>query len=218
MLDLSKIKMENAESSFSSLLSDIQMAIEAAATEESKLREQQDQSCVRRVPRRNTKCMNDYEPQMVSLGPYNHGKRNLQTFEDCKWKALVHFIRRSEIQADEFVKVVRQDAALLMKCYDKLEKKWSSSSQDFVKLMLTDGCFILEIVRLAFEYNKEGYPPDQEPFFGPDINWLHKIILIREDMLLLENQLPFRLLYSLLTVLHKSSPNKSNLEVITCHF
>lgn len=122
MLDLSKIKMENAESSFSSLLSDIQMAIEAAATEESKLREQQDQSCVRRVPRRNTKCMNDYEPQMVSLGPYHHGKRNLQTFEDCKWKALVHFIRRSEIHPEEFVRVVRQDAALLRSAMTNLRR------------------------------------------------------------------------------------------------
>ncbi|KAH7663967.1 hypothetical protein IHE45_14G090600 [Dioscorea alata] len=201
--------MENVESSFSSWLSDLKTDIQTA-TRKSKLLEQQDQSCIMRVHRRNTKCMNDYEPQMVSLGPYHHGKRNLQAFEDYKRKALVHFLRRSKIQPEEFVEAVEQDAEPLMKCYDKPEKKWSSSSQDFVKLMLTDGCFVLEIVHLAFEYNMEGYPP-HEPFLGPD-DWHHKIILIREDMLLLENQLPFRLLYSLLTVLHKSPANKSTLE------
>ncbi|KAM0947154.1 hypothetical protein DsansV1_C08g0083131 [Dioscorea sansibarensis] len=207
--------MENVESSSPPWLSDLEKDVQTA-TQESQLRKQHDWPCIMRVSRRNTKCMNDYEPQLVSLGPYHHGKRNLQTFEEHKWKALVNFVRRSEIQPKKFFKAVEQDVVVLMKRYDKPDKKWSSSPQDFVKLLLTDGCFVLEIVRLAFEYKEEGYPP-HEPFLEPE-NWPHTIILIREDMLLLDNQLPFQLLYSLLTVLQKFSPNKSSLEVITSTF
>lgn len=35
-----------------------------------------------------------YKPRIVSLGPYHHGKSELQPMEELKWKYLRRFVRR----------------------------------------------------------------------------------------------------------------------------
>ncbi|KAI3412363.1 Glycerophosphodiester phosphodiesterase [Psidium guajava] len=68
----------------------------------------------------------------------------------------------------------------------------------FLQLMITDRCFMLEILRFA---NKEvnDYAPPNDPIFS-DRGKLYILPVIRRDMLLLENQLPMLVLDRLVAV------------------
>ncbi|KAM0947151.1 hypothetical protein DsansV1_C08g0083101 [Dioscorea sansibarensis] len=99
----------------------------------------------------------EYEPRVVSLSPYHHGKQHLMAFEAHKWRALVHCVRRSKKDVNQFVQKVKKEVSELMTCYDNLDEKWIKSTEDFVNLMVMDGCFMLEIIRLAF------YSQDKPP-------------------------------------------------------
>ena len=44
-----------------------------------------------------------YEPQVMSFGPYHHGKPNLQAGETLKLKLATTFCRYSEVSADEML-------------------------------------------------------------------------------------------------------------------
>lgn len=154
----------------------------------------------------------EYEPRVVSLGPYHHGKQHLMAFEAHKWRALVHCARRSKKDVNQLVKIVEKEVSALMTCYDNLDEKWSKSTQDFVKLMVMDGCFMLEIIRLAFIHkinrhepifsqpNKKNDYPSYDPVFSQH-GLAYNMIDVQKDMMLLENQLPLRLLRLLFSVL-----------------
>ncbi|KAK3409626.1 hypothetical protein EUGRSUZ_J01737 [Eucalyptus grandis] len=82
-----------------------------------------------------------------------------------------------------------------MDSYDKLDSVWQEEDK-FLELMITDGCFMLEIMRTKIEANPTPNHAENEPIFST--HWLRYIRpYIRRDMLLLENQLPMLVLYHL---------------------
>ncbi|MED6205370.1 hypothetical protein PIB30_016956 [Stylosanthes scabra] len=70
------------------------------------------------------------------------------------------------------------------------------SSTEFVEMLVLDGCFVLEILRGVAEkegFEKLGYS-NNDPVFSMN-RWIHSI---RNDMMMLENQLPLFVLERLL--------------------
>ncbi|CAL4949218.1 unnamed protein product [Urochloa decumbens] len=119
-----------------------------------------------------------YEPRMVSIGPYYHGAPALRATEDHKWRYLHDLLsRNSAVSSSVLIQAMRPLEARARACYSEQPLL---GSDDFVRMLLLDGCFILEFF---FKWHT------REPDPLCDVGWGLK--LLRSDLLLLENQLPF---------------------------
>ncbi|KAF8012360.1 hypothetical protein BT93_I0493 [Corymbia citriodora subsp. variegata] len=132
-----------------------------------------------------------YVPQIVSLGPYHHGDKHLHHMERHKWRCLHHILERSGhgigLYLDSVKKVERRARA----CY---EGRIFMSRDEFVEMMILDGCFVIEMLQgFAKGFEKLGYPPN-DPVFS---TW-GLIPQIQRDMIMLENQIPLFILDRLL--------------------
>uniref|UniRef100_A0A0D9XSR7 Uncharacterized protein n=1 Tax=Leersia perrieri TaxID=77586 RepID=A0A0D9XSR7_9ORYZ len=151
-----------------------------------------------RVPEHIKKMTNRgvYEPQLVSLGPFHHEKAELRRMEAHKHRAVEHLVKRSGKSREEFKASVEKIAEQLRGSYEGLdEEKWSG--EEFVEMMVTDGCFLLEIMR-TFQIEgkmRVDYEPD-DPVFS-EHGYLYLRCDIISDVLVLENQVPLLLLQTL---------------------
>ncbi|KAF8009061.1 hypothetical protein BT93_J0141 [Corymbia citriodora subsp. variegata] len=137
-----------------------------------------------------------YWPQAVSFGPYHHDENHLRPMESHKRRALLHFLRRSKKDVEDFLKPLREEAQKLEDSYDSLDPKWKKGGDEgtvsrFLELMIIDGCFMLEILRTRTAFN--------DPIFG-EHGGLYIMPYIKRDMLMLENQLPMLVLNWLVAV------------------
>ncbi|KAF7849873.1 hypothetical protein BT93_L0189 [Corymbia citriodora subsp. variegata] len=115
--------------------------------------------------------------------------------EEHKHRACIHFLKLSGKFPETFLESWRKVEHELKDTYDALDLKWKEATGDqFPELMITDGCFMLEILRATIEDVNDYVPND--PIFSID---RRKFIepYISQDMLLLENQLPMQVLYKL---------------------
>ncbi|CAL1383558.1 unnamed protein product [Linum trigynum] len=146
-----------------------------------------------------------YRPQAVSFGPYHHGEDHLLPMEEHKQRALLHFLRRSNKPLQLFVDAIAEVVASLKESYNPLEAPWideedataTASSSKFVRLMIVDGCFMLEVLRVA-THTLDDYA-QSDPIFSTH-GRIYLMPYIKRDMMMLENQLPMLLLDKLLAV------------------
>ncbi|KAJ3683520.1 hypothetical protein LUZ60_013747 [Juncus effusus] len=125
-----------------------------------------------------------YEPKMVSIGPYYHGKEELQAMQDHKWWCLRDFLSRNpEISLETYIQEMRKLAKRARMSYGE---KITTNDDDFVLMLLLDGCFILEYF---FKFQ------DKEIDVLCDVGWGGPTII--SDLFLLENQIPFFILHKL---------------------
>ncbi|RVW60507.1 UPF0481 protein [Vitis vinifera] len=119
-----------------------------------------------------------YEPRVISIGPYHHGKPDLGRVEMIKPPCAQEFLADSNQDIEALYTKIRSNIETVRKCYD-----WSSTSEyddeALAWMMLLDGCFLLQFIR------RKG-----------KINFLrnHQIIFVLQDLFLLENQLPYGVL------------------------
>ncbi|KAM0954493.1 hypothetical protein DsansV1_C01g0011611 [Dioscorea sansibarensis] len=126
-----------------------------------------------------------YDPKIISIGPYHREKNQLLPMEDVKWQFLLSLINRhKDNQLAKWIRVVRAYEPRARKLYsEKLELEPDA----FVEMLVLDCCLILELI------TKIVLKKENEEIF--DENW--KLPLIRSDLLLLENQIPFFILQAL---------------------
>ncbi|KAJ6341434.1 hypothetical protein OIU78_009579 [Salix suchowensis] len=167
-----------------------------------------------------------YMPQTVSFGPYHHGENHLKPMEEHKYRALRYYLNRARPLL-EVVESLNEEVQVLRDSYDMLGESWKDDKNKFLQLMILDGCFMLEIIRLA-THSLDGYDAN-DPVFSSH-GRLYVAPDIRRDMLLLENQLPMLVLYKLASlerepqdvehvnklVLNFFCPNKSVLKLGKC--
>ncbi|EAY74561.1 hypothetical protein OsI_02449 [Oryza sativa Indica Group] len=141
-----------------------------------------------------------YEPRLVSIGPYYHGAAALRAMEDHKWRYLHDLLSPqgppepnhrvplpplvSGLSASALVEKMRSLEAEARACYS--EQPVDLSSDDFVQMLLLDGCFILEFFR---KWRRN------QPDVLCDVGW--GLTFVISDLLLMENQLPFCVLKKL---------------------
>ncbi|XP_048139392.1 UPF0481 protein At3g47200-like [Rhodamnia argentea] len=155
-----------------------------------------------RIPARITDLKSEaYRPQVVSFGPYHHGDEHLLPMEEHKRRSLVHFLKRSGKPFKPFLESLKEVLGDLKASYDALDPMWKKDSEGaagrFLQLMITDGCFMLEILRFA-NSEVDDYAPN-DPIFS-NHGRLYILPNIWRDMLLLENQLPLLVLERLVAV------------------
>ncbi|GAB2279630.1 hypothetical protein Dimus_014274 [Dionaea muscipula] len=153
-------------------------------------------SIINKVPRnlKNGADQKNYIPQVVSLGPYHHGKSSvLLEMEQHKWRALDHILKRHDQDINIYLNAMKELEEEARTCY---ERPVSYSSEEFVQMMVLDGCFMLELFRGATEgFKALGYA-ENDPLFSLNST----IFSIRTDMIMLENQIPLFILDKLLSL------------------
>ncbi|RCV38444.1 hypothetical protein SETIT_8G142900v2 [Setaria italica] len=163
-----------------------------------------------------------YRPQLVSLGPFHHGSCHLLPMEEHKRRAVLHLVKRARVPLGDFAAAVEEVADELMDAYDGLDERWRGAGRDgFVEVMLTDGCFLLEMMRTGRLVLKgkplKDYAPN-DPVFS-----IHGFYFLRpdiqSDMILMENQLPLLLLQRILAVQRgTSSPSAEDINELVLRF
>ncbi|KAJ4724210.1 hypothetical protein OWV82_003220 [Melia azedarach] len=174
------------------------------AMEETKLRYQQN------IYQSNK---NDYTPQIVSIGPYHHGSEELKAMEVLKRRYLQHFLQRTEVSLGGFLEYIKENEAKIRSSYAQIIE---FDSQEFVRMILVDAAFIIEVFLKFYFFDKSNAG---DPLF--DKPWL--IIDVKHDIFLLENQLPFFILKGLfekadLPLQSKRSTEKLSMIEITLEF
>ncbi|XP_010522983.1 PREDICTED: UPF0481 protein At3g47200-like [Tarenaya hassleriana] len=138
-----------------------------------------------------------FVPQVVSFGPYHHGKDHLKYMERHKERALLQFLKRSKNPFEVFMESLVCIEEDLKNSYDLLGDEWRQDSDKFLKMMILDGCFMVEIIRAATDEVRDYSLRD--PIFS-DHGGIYVVPIIKRDMMLLENQLPILLIDTLLAV------------------
>ncbi|KAI3996810.1 hypothetical protein MKX01_041110 [Papaver californicum] len=151
------------------------------------------------VKRRNPDA---YQPKLVSIGPYHYGKPELEPMQSHKNRAVIHFLERSPRQATKEQYV---DALMLVhdrwwESYEQVPELRRWTPDNFIKLMMVDGIFLVKFLNVL-QGNPNGNHDyaDTDPMFGKrghSFNYSY----VMEDLLLLENQVPYLVLFTLLIV------------------
>ncbi|KAJ6288701.1 hypothetical protein OIU76_024644 [Salix suchowensis] len=149
-----------------------------------------------------------YVPQIISLGPYHHCKKRLRQMDQHKWRWLHHVMKRTNQDIKLYLDTAREMEAKARSCY---EGPINLSSNEFVEMMVLDGCFMLELFRgVAEGFEELGYPRN-DPVFA-------LMGYIMRDMIMLENQLPLFVLDRFLRLQLNNSYQKGLLAQLALEF
>ncbi|GLU04028.1 hypothetical protein SLE2022_211950 [Rubroshorea leprosula] len=129
-----------------------------------------------------------YEPYSVSIGPYHYGEEHLKKMEMHKVRFLRMLLDRNGIELGIYVDEVRGIAQEARDYYSQLSL--NISIEEFSEMMVLDGCFIVELIHQLREKKL-----DPSVFKGGLV--LRSIL---RDLALVENQLPFCVLWKLLDI------------------
>ena len=83
-----------------------------------------------------------HTPQVVSIGPFHHKNKRLKAMEEHKERYFSSFVKRSAIKLEDLVGIIREMEESIRRCY---EETINLSSDRFVKMILVDASFILEL-------------------------------------------------------------------------
>ncbi|EHA8589203.1 UPF0481 protein [Cocos nucifera] len=142
-----------------------------------------------------------FTPSVVSFGPYHHNAHHLRPVEEHKRRALIHFLKMACKTLNHFIEEMRAIEKQLQDSYHNLDKKWKDPKHpgQFLMLMILDGCFMLEVLRMEDEnHRKKRYAAHDPVFSSYGVN--HRLPYIKRDMLVMENQLPLLVIKKLLEV------------------
>ncbi|XP_058084100.1 UPF0481 protein At3g47200-like [Magnolia sinica] len=145
-----------------------------------------------------------YEPKMVSIGPYHHGKKRLQAMEEHKLLYLHSFLSRNpNHRLEDYLKAMEELEDKARSCYSD-----NIGPNEFVKMMVLDACFIIELflrlfpreqIEELFRQQRDLSPlPEVPEFFfhsdgfeDPIFDMTGTVEYTVSDTLLFENQIPF---------------------------
>ncbi|XP_015900581.3 UPF0481 protein At3g47200 [Ziziphus jujuba] len=142
-----------------------------------------------------------FEPRAVSLGPLHHGKPKLQVAEKYKPKLTKRFIKdRGTDKGKDLYKKIWNNIKELRDCFDEeVTKNWDNETLAW--MLFLDGCSTLQFIHslVRNELKKFKIKNDQ-------------IAFSQQDLFLLENQLPYRLLKLLMNGDNNDKNSKNEYE------
>jgi len=147
-----------------------------------------------------------FEPELVSIGPFHHGKEKLQAMEKIKLWYLHCLLDRAPTTRTTLKCFVEAIGIIEQECRACYAEEILVPEKDFIEMLVVDGCFILELFRKG---SGQVQPDIEDPvFYMPWMKWR-----ISNDVKLLENQLPWRVLDCLfyLTKSHAEETSLPNL-------
>ncbi|KAJ0035997.1 hypothetical protein Pint_25316 [Pistacia integerrima] len=152
-----------------------------------------------------------YDPFIIAIGPYHRDKKDFSMMEDHKMRFMKHFLKRRSEREEDVKKYVEALRALEKEARNHYADSTDIISDEFLKMMLLDGCFILELLHRF----KEKLRPRTDQERG---NLFSGLIIKRLgcDLLLVENQLPFCVLQKLFSMTDREG--NSSLEDMILRF
>ncbi|KAI5320183.1 hypothetical protein L3X38_039891 [Prunus dulcis] len=170
-------------------------------------------SCIFRIPnvlhRHNEKA---FVPNLVSIGPFQHGKKNLKVMQEIKLWYLHCLLDRKPTSETSLEYLVEAIKSMEQDCRDCYGEKIHMSSEKFVEMMVVDGCFIVELFR---KYAKEVPRNEDDPVFCTA--WMK--LALTKDLFLLENQLPWKVVDCLFHhTMEKDEPESNALLLLALKF
>ncbi|XP_012079893.1 UPF0481 protein At3g47200 isoform X2 [Jatropha curcas] len=121
------------------------------------------QSCIYRVPSvLSSHKEHLFEPNLVSIGPYHRCNLKLQPFEKIKLWYLDRLIARAPTLQTNLECFIQSIGTNAENCYKHYSQELYMSVDEFIEMLIIDGCFIIEFFR-----RKEGIvtPRADDPFF-----------------------------------------------------
>ncbi|KAG2726294.1 hypothetical protein I3760_01G106000 [Carya illinoinensis] len=147
--------------------------------------------CMYKVPKQLRDVNeNAYTPTLLVIGPYHHGKVGQEFMEEHKLHYLKQMLQRTEGSVETYITALREMEERARKCYVECI---SQTPDEFIEMMLLDGCFIIELFRKCARIYLETRDEEYDPIFQTE--WM--LNSISRDLLLFENQLPFFVLAKL---------------------
>ncbi|OMO53037.1 hypothetical protein CCACVL1_28932 [Corchorus capsularis] len=163
-----------------------------------KLSQKSPKPCIFKVPNylRQVKEM-AYAPQVIGIGPYHRGNEDrLKAMEELKIRFLQKLIEETkETDISRYVLKMRELEERARKCY---AEPVSLESNDFITMLVLDGCFIVQLIRLFLKSNLKAFFHDVLNCYT--FSGSFSLALCR-DILLVENQLPFFVLWELFSMI-----------------
>ncbi|PON61355.1 hypothetical protein PanWU01x14_147320 [Parasponia andersonii] len=162
------------------------------------------------VSRHNEKA---YMPSAFSIGPFHHGKDHLKPAERIKWKYLLGLIAR--LATTDTDRVLKSLTTVICNVQREARCDYAGpiglSDNEFVKVLVLDGCFIIELFR------KKAYP-DLIQMDDPIFTVSRMLQFLYHDLILLENQIPWLVLENLFGQTKISSVDKKPLVELAIEF
>ncbi|GKV50751.1 hypothetical protein SLEP1_g57447 [Rubroshorea leprosula] len=128
-----------------------------------------------------------YEPYVISIGPYHRCKDHLKEMEEQKVPSLKRLLQSTNQSVEIYLSAIGDMVKEARNCYSG---PLDISEEEFIEMMVLDGCFII----LFFT----GMLGDSFCCNG----LIYSSIL--HDLVLVENQLPFFVLYKLFDMIPKT--------------
>ncbi|KAM4091701.1 hypothetical protein ACJW30_09G156400 [Castanea mollissima] len=123
-----------------------------------------------------------YEPRVVSLGPIHHGKEKYKLAEEYKLLLTYEFVNGSGKEINDLYKKIGENIRELRECFEEeVTKKYDDEALAW--LLFVDGCAILQYI----------YCATKDQFKQLNIK-TDSVTFGQQDLFLLENQVPYRLL------------------------
>lgn len=129
-----------------------------------------------------------YTPKLVSIGPFHHRPKEFRDMEMQKLRYLKGFCSRTRRTPEDLATIIGKKKGDIVRYYSETFER--IKDEHFIKMILLDAIFIIELFLRSSEPEK-----DHEMDYILSKPWL--TIGVRQDLLLLENQLPFFVLKEL---------------------
>ncbi|KAF5823623.1 hypothetical protein HanRHA438_Chr01g0041191 [Helianthus annuus] len=129
-----------------------------------------------------------FAPQDVSIGPYHYEEPKLQAFEELKpVMASSLFKHRPGALISLYKKVGEEEMMKDLRSFYEQDSTTKYSDKVFIKMMLLDSCFILYFMLYV-------HMGGSSRAYGSLFKSFDLVLSVWGDLLLLENQIPFKLL------------------------
>ncbi|KAI7996438.1 UPF0481 protein [Camellia lanceoleosa] len=150
-----------------------------------------------------------YKPRVVSIGPIHSNNTRLNANKPIKLSYRDSLCSR--IPGAETMELCRSAMkeleANVEKCYAEKVKLIRNNKKQILlaEMMLIDGCFILELLYKSYSIKEKLLKRSTE---DPVFSSLMRLLAIRHDLLLLENQIPFFVLEKLFSLTVECIPDR----------
>nr|POE98003.1 upf0481 protein [Quercus suber] len=139
--------------------------------------------CIYKVPKRLRNVKKEaYTPKLISIGPVHHQEMEHKDMESLKNIYFKEFFSRTWKGQKDFARIVKENEDKIRHCY--APDIILPDRNIFLKMILLDSIFIIELFLRATEQCENDYILSKP--------WLKEGI--KQDLILLENQLPFLIL------------------------
>ncbi|KAJ4775492.1 hypothetical protein LUZ62_059749 [Rhynchospora pubera] len=139
------------------------------------------------MPRKSDATDYFFTPRVVSIGPYHHGKSCLAKMESHKSRFVKDFLSRDSSRSFEQYQHELKEILERRTNSDEYDAtKFDLTRDEFVDIIILDGCFILEFLIKIYNHTPDEIFKDEA---------LLRYIVV--DLLMFENQVPLFVLHML---------------------